>query len=343
MSKPTPTFYIFHGNDEFGLSQQIRKMKADMAHVDSAGMNTEEYDGTETKSATVVSSVGTFPFLADRRLVLVKNMLSWITRKGAGEMGKQNERYLLDELPHLPDYSRLVFVEFQALPKSNKVLQLAESSPNGFVKAFEAPKNLNQWISSRAKSEYQAEIKPDAATALASVVNGDVRRADNELLKLVAYANGTPITEAMVIALTPYSPEVNLFEMVNEMATGNGGRALTLLHQAVEGPNKDPFQMWGLFTRQFRLMLLVKEQDELGTPSDAIATELQMSDFIVNKTLKPARLFSLENLETIYAKLLEYDQKVKVGEMDILMALDLLVAGTTRTEGYSAKGVGSPR
>jgi hypothetical protein len=22
MSKPTPTFYIFHGNDEFGLSQQ---------------------------------------------------------------------------------------------------------------------------------------------------------------------------------------------------------------------------------------------------------------------------------------------------------------------------------
>ncbi|MGV2435848.1 MAG UNVERIFIED_CONTAM: hypothetical protein LVT10_14075 [Anaerolineae bacterium] len=39
------------------------------------------------------------------------------------------------------------------------------------------------------------------------MVNGDVRRADNELLKLVAYANGTPITEAMVIALTPILPK----------------------------------------------------------------------------------------------------------------------------------------
>ncbi len=343
MSKPTPTFYIFHGNDEFGLSQQIRKMKADMAEMDSAGMNTEEYDGTETKSATVISSVGTFPFLADRRLVLVKNMLAWITRKGAGEIGKQNERYLLEELPHLPDYSRLVFFEFQPLPKSNKVLQLAESLPNGYVKLFETPKNLAPWIITRAKSEYQAEIKPEVATALASVVNGDVRRADNELLKLVAYANGTPITEAMVIALTPYSPEVNVYNMVDEMASGNGGKALALLHQALDEPDNDPFQMWGLFTRQFRLMLLVKEQMELGMSPATIATELHMAEFIVKKTMTPARAFSLENLETLYAKILEYDQKVKVGGMDILMALDLLVAGTSRTEGYSAKGIGSPR
>ena len=343
MSKPSPTFYIFHGNDEFGLSQQLRKMKADMAEVDSAGMNTEEYDGTETKAATVISSVGTFPFLADRRLVLVKNMLTWITRKGAGEIGKQNERYLLEELPHLPDYSRLVFFEFQPVPKSNKVLQLAETSPNGYVKLFEAPKNLAPWILNRAKTEYQAEIKTDAAVALASVVNGDVRRADNELLKLVAYANGMPITEQLVILLTPYTPEVSVYNMVDEMGAGNGGKALTLLHQALEEPDNDPFQMWGLFTRQFRLMLLAREQLDNGASAATIASELHIAGFIVQNLIPQARLFSLENLETLYAKLLEYDQKVKVGEMHILMALDLLVAGTSRTEGYSVKGVGSPR
>src|SRR5690606_24600726 len=99
------------------------------------------------------------------------------------------------------------------LPDNNRIVKLARSQPNGYEKAFSVPKDLTGWLIKRARDAYGAELDSRAAAALASVTADDLRRADNELFKLVAYA-GTerPITEADVATLTPYVAEANLFE-----------------------------------------------------------------------------------------------------------------------------------
>ena len=74
-----------------------------------------------------------------------------------------------------------VLIEREALPENNKLVQLANSAPNGYVKNFGVPKDLTQWIIQRAKNEYQVEILPRAASALAEVIPDDLRRVDNEL------------------------------------------------------------------------------------------------------------------------------------------------------------------
>ncbi len=326
----TPRFYIFHGDDEFNLSKTVNKMRADMAEIDSAGLNTAEFDGPDTTAADVLSAVSAFPFLADRRLVIVKGLIAHITRKGAGETGKKQVNRLLDDLPHLPEWARLVFVERQKVPANSKLLKLAQSDPGGFEKTFAAPKDLTSWLMQHAKAEYETVLEPAGAYAISSVVQGDLRRADNELLKLASYTGGEPITEETVALLTPYTSETRIWDMIDAMAAGRGDQAMTMLHQVLAEPDQDGFRVWALFVRQFRLMLLAKEHLESGGTTATLPDAIGIKSFQARKLPGQVHPFSLENLENIYRKLLEYDTQVKTGQMSIELALDVLVANVAR-------------
>jgi DNA polymerase III subunit delta len=328
--KQPPRFYILHGEDEFTLTQMIDKMRAEMHAVDAAGLNLIELDGRDTSAAEALSAVSAMPFLADRRLAIVRGLLTWISRKGAGETGKKQRERLLNDLPNLPDYARLVFWEPKTLPKNSRLLKLAQSDPGGYEKAFSAPKNLTQWLIKRAERDYNAVLHPPAAHALASVVQGDLRRADNELFKLVSYTNGGPIDEATVALLTPYTSETVIWDMIDAMAAGRGEHAMIMLHKLLDLPDENGFRIWALFVRQFRLMLLAKEHLDNGGTSGNLAAALGTSAYAVRKLPEQVRAFSLDQLEGIYRKLREYDEAIKTGRLDIKLALDMLVAGVAR-------------
>ena len=49
--------------------------------------------------------------------------------------------------------------------------------------------------------------------------------------------------------------------------------------------------------------------------------------------MRQAMNFSMEQLETIYRRLLETDVAIKTGRMDEVLALDMLVVGLSRERG----------
>lgn len=328
---PTPpTFYIFHGSDDLRIGEEVARLRAQMGDSPDAEMNISEFDGETTSAAEVMNAATSFPFLADKRLVIVRGLVGYITRKGAGESGKQAVERLERELPQLPEWARLVFVEREPLAENNKLLKLARSQPNGYEKAFNAPKDTTQWIIKRAQDVYNAQIDQRAAHALASVTGEDVRRADNELVKLVSYVNGErAITEDDVAALTPYVAEANIFAMVDAIATGQGAVALRLVNQLLEAdPRDEGFGLYGMIVRQFRLLLLAKEHLYLTGSRAGLQEALgQRSAYPANKAADQSRNFTLEQLEEIYRALQDYDLKMKTGRISPRLALDLLIAG----------------
>jgi DNA polymerase-3 subunit delta len=224
----------------------------------------------------------------------------------------------------------VVFVERGKLSDSNKILKLAQSDANGYEKAFAPPKDSTSWIIKRAKDVYDANIAPAAATALSSVTMGDLRRADNELFKLVSYVAGErAINEADVALLTPYVADASMFEMVDALAEGRGKVAVSLVHRLLD-QGDDVFGLYGMITRQFRLLLLAKEHITSGGSPKEIASAIGVHPFVAEKLAKQTRSFSLEQLETIYRALQEYDFKMKTGQIEPNLALDLLIAGLTR-------------
>lgn len=327
------TFYILHGSDDLRLEEEVARFRAQMGDSANAELNISEFDGQTASAAEILNAAMSFPFLADKRLVIVRGLIGWITRKGAGETGKQAVERLLNDLPQLPEWSRLVLVEREALPANNRLLKLAQQDAAGFEKAFNAPKDSTSWIIQRARDHYGVEIEPRAAQALASVTTEDLRRADNELVKLVSYVDGArPITEDDVAELTPYVAEANIFAMVDALVTGKADMAMTLMHRLLENdPRDEGFGLYAMIVRQFRLLLIAKEHLLLHNSRQGLAEAMGTnSKFVADKAADQSRSFTLEQLEDIYRTLQDYDLRIKTGRIEPQLALDLLVAGLSR-------------
>ncbi|MFO7320415.1 MAG: DNA polymerase III subunit delta [Chloroflexota bacterium] len=328
-AKAAPTFYVIHGDDDLQIEETVAQMRDRMSEQPNADLNISEFDGTSTEAGVVLSAATSFPFMSDKRLVIVKDLLTWITRRGSGNTGKRAVEMLLEALPTLPEWTRLVFVERQKLPDTNKVLQLAEKHENGKVISCLSPRDSTGWIIKRAQDRYGATIEPRAAAALGSVVGPDLRRADNELLKLVSYVDGArPITEDDVALLTPYVAEASMFDMVDALAEGRGQAASRLIHRLLE-QQEDVFSLFGMIVRQFRLLLLAKEHLATGGYPAGIAEAIGVHRYVAEKLARQSRNFTVEQLERIYRTLHDYDVRMKTGRIDPILAVDLLIASLT--------------
>lgn len=329
----TPTFYILHGDDSFSRGLALARMREALG--EDGDLNRSEYDGTEISVAEALGAVKSLPFLAEKRLVIINGLIRHITRRGAGAAGKRAADRLIDALPDLPVYARLVLVESEALSEKNRVLKAARAMKNGYVSEFRPPQNLTRWIIERAKTEYAAAMTPGAAHAIASLVNNDLRRADNELCKLALYVDraGT-IQEEDVAALTPYVPEANVFEMVDALANGDGKRALELIKQSLhDDPRDQGFRLFALIARQFRLLTMTRDHLDQGGGSQAavIAKAVGVQPFVAGRLARQARRFHIDELEAILKRLQRYDQDIKTGRIEARLALDLLATGLANT------------
>ena len=325
MSKAQPTFYVFHGEDDYTIHEQVKKMREKMGD----DLNITEFDNPKTPVADILSAAKAMPFLSDRRMVIVHGMLATIGKRGAGQNAKEELKRLVAELPDLPDTARLIFVEQTTLSKSHAVVKLIGEEPTGFIKAFDAPKNPARWIENRAKT-LGVTIDSRAVRALVMVIEQNLRRAENELDKLSAYVGeGGTILEEHVALLTPYVPETNIFDMVDAIGQRNGKQAMQLLHQKLDVDEVDPFQIFGMVVRQFRLLLQAREIVDNGGNQGTIAEMLKIHSYPAKKLAQQVKGFNIKQLERIYENLLDIDIGVKTGKIDMVTGLDLFVAGVT--------------
>jgi DNA polymerase-3 subunit delta len=312
------------------LDDAVAQLRSSMGDGPNAEMNINELDGTEVSASRVLNKVSSFPFLADKRLIIVKGL---INRLMGSKGGKADLDMLVEELPKLPEYARLVFVERGSLRSNLRIVKVARQ--HGYYKEFSQPEDATQWIRQRTETEYNAQIDPAAAHALAGVTGGDLRRADNELVKLVSYVDGQrPVSEADVALLTPYVPEANVFDMIDALSRSDGKTALSLMSQALDEDASDPgFRMLGLITSHFKALLLVREYLDAGGNRNpkVMGKELGIHWYRAKKLSGQSRAFSVSQLEKIYRRLQQYDLEVKTGQIQIRFALELFVSSVARS------------
>src|SRR5215510_3508565 len=118
-----PRFYLFHGDDDIAIEEAVRQLRAGMGTSPNAEMNISDYQGEEVSAAKVLNDVKSFPFLADKRLVIVKGFVAYLMRTNAG---KEQLDMLIDEVPNLPAHARLVLVEREKLRSNLKIVTTAE-------------------------------------------------------------------------------------------------------------------------------------------------------------------------------------------------------------------------
>jgi len=112
------------------------------------------------------------------------------------------------------------------------------------------------------------------------------------------------------------------------LSQGNGKSAQKLLHRLLE--NEDPFSLWGMVVRQFRLLIQAREILDGRGNKDDVARALGVHPFVAEKTTGQAARFTMESLESIYHRLLGIDERVKTSQITLDLALDTLVVELAR-------------
>ena len=321
-----PTVFILHGEDSLRQKKQLDRFRKQMGADETATLNIHELDGETSSVSEILAAATALPFLSERRLVIVRGLLGQLVQRGGAKKALDQ---LLAALPNLPSFTRLIFVEDSELKANHPIIRFAQDSETAHIQHNTVARDLSGWLQRRVRSEYGAEIEPIAARALATVVGKDLRRADNELLKLVSYTNGERrITEADVALMTPYVAPANIFHMVDALATGKGRAAMHRLQELLAERERDPIMLFGMIIRQFRLLVLAKEHLESGAGDD-MAKALRVHPFVAQKLREQAHRYSLSQLEAIYRHLHERDVAIKTGELGAALALEMLVSELT--------------
>lgn len=313
--------YLFHGPDEFTRNEKIATLKAEVGDPSLAELNMALLEGRDLTLSDIRQHADAMPFLAEKRLVVVKNYLN-------GLKGKAEEvEILLRYLQGLPPTTDLVFIEDELLEKRHPLLKAAADLKAAVV-GFTGPdkSNLRGWISQRVQEKGGA-IDPAAAELLGRLVGPDLRTLNNELEKLLLYVNQQrAIQVADVQLLTPYVEEAEDFGFANAIGQRNAARAYDQLHKLLE-EGKHPMAILGSIATQVRGLLEVKDMAERGFSAMQIAeAKGWRSDYAAKMRLKEANNFSMARLEEILELLLQIDLSIKTGRIDSLLALDMLVA-----------------
>lgn len=327
------TVLVFYGTDEFAIQQKIQKLILEMGEPSTAGMNISRLNGRNFNFNDLNNAANAVPFLSERRLVILEN--PFIAFKGAKDFKK-----LSTLIASLPSTTSLVLAEVLDSPANkNKsfsewLRKLTESSGSSVnlrssQSNYPTRAELSGWIIQETKKQAaafhrQIGIEKDAAQQLSQIISEDTRIAALEISKLLEYVNfERNITLLDVEQVSIVSAQQDVFALVDALGFKEAHKAQHVLQQLLQ--TEDPFALWGMVIRQFRLLLLTRDLLDAGAGQDAIASDLHIHPYVAGKLPGQTRRFDLEGLNQIYHRLLELDESIKTGQITIDLAMEMLV------------------
>jgi DNA polymerase-3 subunit delta len=190
---------------------------------------------------------------------------------------------------------------------------------------------MRGWVVNEAKNQ-GGQIEPQAAVHLAEMLGQDTRQASMEITKLLTYVDfAHPIGVEDVQAVSVTNPQGNIFALVDALAASDVKRGQKMLRQLLEA--EEPFAIFGMVVRQFRMLILAREELDAGGNLASITSALGVHPYVAEKVFSQARAFRMGKLETIYRALLQMDEDAKTSQVPLDLALDMFVAEMGRQAG----------
>jgi len=324
--------YILSGQDDFSLAQALEEIKKGMGDQAILSASTTTLEGQQVTLDQLRTVCETVPFLAGKRLVIIKGLLERFEPRGRPSRQKKNTRTNQQDeyksfsayIGKIPDSTVLVLIEGR-ITNNNPLLR--ELAAKAVVKSFPLLRDtqLRQWIQRRVTEE-GSSIAPRAADLLTKLVGSNLWIMASEINKLVLFTSGRRIEEADVKTVVSYAQQTSVFAMVDAIVEFKAELAEQLLQQLLQR-GAAPAYLLSMLSRQVQMIVRARELRKQGEPEIEIKNRLGLtSDFALRKTLEQASRYSLPRLKEVYHHLLEADLSIKTGKYNGELALNILVA-----------------
>lgn len=315
--------YIY-GQDSFRSRQYLRKTIEQFKQKrDPQGYNVVVLDGKAESGGQILTEIRTAPFLAERRMIVIENILSG--------QNKDLLTNLIEMVKHggIPASNIVVFYQAEALGKIKEVKELEKLlKGEKYGQEFELLKGtkLLAWIKKQI-GERGGRINTYALNYLSASAGQDMWFLNSLLDQLVNYKDRGEIQLEDAQLFLEERVDDNVFNMVESIVAGDRKQAFKLL-QEQRRLGEDETKLFGLIVWQLRILLemrdLYEREDNLS--SEQIAKKLGIHPFVAKKNLYLVKRFSLAKLKQLHQQLLDIDLKTKTGQGDQDLLVDLFVS-----------------
>lgn len=316
---------FLYGADTFRSKEKLKILKERfIQEVDKSGLNLADIEAIKMSIADFNKTVASRSFLAKKRMVVIRHIFK------TAKSFQTEVLELLKKGKYRESRDDNVLIFWDEEP-DKRVALFKYLSGSKFKEEFNilANNDLVKWIEKRVELK-GGKISHGDANFLASKSDGDLWALAGEIDKLVAAGKGA-IGRAEIEESSLVKIDDNIFNLTDAIANQDRARALKLLDEQIESGVNEIYLL-SMIVRSFRILTQIKSALEGGGQGGqrAIAGELGLHPFVVQKAMPQARKYEMDELKRIYAKLLEIDIRLKTSDANPKTLLEMFVVEISR-------------
>ena len=306
---------VVFGEDAFLVAKEAEKRLDALLNEEERMTGLSEPKASEAQIAEVLDELRTVPFLAPRRVVLIKDAEPFLKN-----YGPQLESYL-----ESPSPSGVLLMTATAFDKRTRFYKALQKIGGAVEVASIKSYNLPQYITEYARNEHGIALDARSSRLLVELTGDDPGRLCREMDKLALYVSPKKtVTPQDVEQLIGRNRMFSAFEVIDGITTNNPGQALTRLSNMFASDKDTQYTVVGAFGYHFRKLFTARAMMAKGASAMEATSK---AGVWYQKEAFSAQLtrLTLEQLAWVLGELGRIDHGIKTGKTTAPVAMERLV------------------
>jgi DNA polymerase-3 subunit delta len=308
-----------YGEDTFRSRQKLKELITSFkSKFDPNGLNLIFFK-EKTSTDEFFQAASSSPFIAEKKMVVVENLSLTVKGKEWEELSALWKR--------VPEETIVVLWEG---PDAKDLDKAFSTMPKKEVFYYNFPllsaNEARRWLADQAKQK-RIKIMPALLDLLIQKVGQDLWRLDSELDKLMSRAGGKEIKKEHIDELIDTRLEDNIFLFCDFLAQRKANAAVSILEKLIKSGFNE-VELLGKLIWQLKVILKLRSYMDNSPTVDPgkAAKDLGLHPFVVKKNSAVLKKFDINYLKNIYKQALSLDIKLKSGQVDPRLGLELIVS-----------------
>ena len=324
-----PSTYLLYGEEIYLRDNFLEELINAIVDEEFMDLNYHTIKGKDFNMGKLIDACETLPFMAERKLILVKDFDGF--QRGAKNISETEEKELTNYLEKVPQTTCLVFVSYTTIDARKRLVKQAKK--HGQVINFQkiSGGELRKWIVDKFRGHGKDIASRELEYFLKNInyIGRNSRQnlfdIDNEIQKIISFMgekNKVKLEDLQKIFTTSFQNDI--FKLLDAMGQKHQREALKRLGHMV-GQGEPIIKIGATLGNHIRNLLKVKLLLEEGYTSKIIASKLGIHPFVVRNCVNQGRVFTLGELEDLLKAFVEMDLSIKTGAMNEHIAMELFV------------------
>lgn len=316
--------YLFHGPDTFIIKSKTNQT---ISKFDVDEFNITVYDAEESNVKNAINDAQTIPFMSEKKIIIIKNCY-FLTN----EKIKKEIKHDLDALSRyienpVEETILILTAPYLKLDERKAITKIVKNKANIIKCEPMKQVDLASWVR-RQLGKNNIKIERPALEDFLKRVEHNTEVAVTEMKKLILYADDMNFVDLETIKrVITKNVEDNVYEITNNILENKQSKALEIYNDLVQH-SEDPLRILGILVNKYREILHVKLLLKDNKDQAAIAKYYRCSSGRAYYMIKNAKSVNMNTVKKHLRKLEEIDYKIKTGQIDKKIGLELFILGT---------------